>query len=327
MTIVLISFLAFVSIAVLLTFGGAAAGKLWYRKPWPSASTIARDSLTTALISVVITVVISLLLGWTGFLDSQFYRPSSQNYGEHSKLGLSPDDVYFKSQDGTRLHGWFIPSNEPPIGTVIHFHGSDRNISWTIKNSQWLTDVGLNLFVFDYRGYGKSEGEPSAEGIIDDAVAAINHVRSRSEVDPEKLFLWGQSMGGQLAIVAAERAGTEGIRAIVVDATYASHSHHVKDKLAQMGPLWLIQWAAWLTTPDTHAAHKVVDRISPTPLIVVHGLADRGVRPYHGEWLYQAAREPKDFWRVEGAGHLDVLRDSRYRERLVESFEQTLQTR
>ena len=97
---------------MLLTFGGAAAGKLRYRKLWPSASTIARDSLTTALISVVITVVISLLLGWTGFLDSQIYRPSSRDYGEHSKLGLSPDDVYFKSQDGTRLHGWFIPSND-----------------------------------------------------------------------------------------------------------------------------------------------------------------------------------------------------------------------
>jgi len=324
-TSVLISFLAFISIGVVLAIGSATAGKLWFGKPWPAARGLAREIVTTTGISVAITVVISLLLGWTGFLDSQFYRPSSRNYDEHSKLGLSPDDVFFESQDGTRLHGWFIPSDGPPIGTVIHFHGSDRNISWTIRNSHWLTEYGFNLFLFDYRGYGKSEGNPSPIGVVDDAVAAIEYVRSRSEVDPEKLFLWGQSMGGQLAIIAADRVGTEGIKTIVADATYASHAHHVKDKVAQMGPLWLIQWAVWLTTSDTHAAHKVVPRIAPTHLLVIHGLADRGVRPYHGEWLFNAAKEPKDIWRVEGAGHLEVLRDPRYREQLVESFQRSLQ--
>ena len=322
---ILISFLAFIGIAVVITIGSAAAGKLWRGKPWPPARAVVREILTTGGISVVITIVISLLLGWTGFLDSQFYRPSSGDYGEHSKLGLSPEDVFFESQDGTRLHGWFIPSNDPPVGTLIHFHGSDRNISWTIRNSHWLTEHGFNLFLFDYRGYGRSEGRPSPTGVVDDSVAAIDFVRSRPEVDTDKLLLWGQSMGGQLAIVAANRAGTEGVKAIVADATYASHSHHVKDKVAQMGPLWLIQWAVWLTTPDTNAAYKVVDRIGPTHLLVVHGLADQGVRPYHGEWLYSAAQEPKDIWRVEGAGHLEVLRDAQYQEQLVETLVRALQ--
>ena len=237
---------------------------------------------------------------------------------------LTQTTCFLKAETGHDCTGGLFLQAAPAVGTVIHFHGSDRNISWTIRNSHWLTEHGYNLFRFDYRGYGKSSGKPSPNGLIDDAVAAIEYVRSRPEVAADRLLLWGQSMGGQLAIVAADRVGTDGIKAIIADATYASHSNHVKDKLAQMGPLWLIQWAVWLTTSDTYAAYTVVPRIAPTHILLVHGLADRGVRPYHSQWLFEAAKEPKEIWLVEGAGHLEVLREPGYREQLVERFQRAL---
>lgn len=318
MTSLSISFFVLISIPVAIAIATAVAGKLRSGKPLPSARVFARESLTSVGITVAVTIGICLVLGWTGFTESQFYRPSTRDFEEHVRLDLAPQDVLFESNDGTNLHGWFIPAEEQPIGTVIHLHGSDRNISYTVKNSHWLAQYGFNVFVFDYRGYGRSEGQPSRRGVVEDAVAAIEHVRSRSEVDPDRVFLWGQSMGGQLAIVAADRVGRVAIRAVVAEATYASYRHHVKDKLAEMGPLWLIQWGAWLVTRDTYAAQDVVGRIAPTPILVIHGTADRGVKPYHSEWLYSAAGEPKDIWRVEGFGHLDVFKDPVYRERLVQ---------
>jgi fermentation-respiration switch protein FrsA (DUF1100 family) len=88
--------------------------------------------------------------------------------------------------------------------------------------------------------------------------------------------------------------------------------------MAQLGPLWLVQWGAWLVTSDDHAAEDVVGRLAPTPILLVHGTADRGVAPYHSDRLFELAGEPKEIWRVEGAGHLDVFSREAYRTRLVE---------
>lgn len=316
MTGLALSFLAVIGLTLALSLAGPAVGRL-RGKPWPPAQSLVRDGLLAVGITVAIVIAISFVLTWTGFGEAQFFRPSARDYGEHTKLGLAPEDVFFESADGTRLHGWFVPAQDSAVGTVVHLHGSDRNITQTIRNSAWLTEHGFNVFAFDYRGYGRSEGEPSRRGVVDDAAAAVGYVRSRPGVDPDALYLWGQSMGGQAAILAADQAGAGGVRGVVAEATYASPSHHVKDKLAQMGPLWLIQWGVWLATSDEPNARGAVGRLAPTPVLIVHGTADRGVRPYHGDWLFEAAGEPRAIWRVEGARHLDVFHDPEYRERLV----------
>jgi hypothetical protein len=103
-------------------------------------------------ITLAITLAICLVLNWTGFLQSQFYRPSADDFGQQKEIGVEPEEVAFKSKDGTHLHGWFIPAAESANtakGTVIQFQGSDRNISFTIRNCHWLRDHGFNVFVFD----------------------------------------------------------------------------------------------------------------------------------------------------------------------------------
>lgn len=310
------SFLVVTAIPVVV-LGSAAIGKRWLGKTTPTRRELIRDALSSAGGTVAIIVAISYALTWAGFSEAQFYRPSRTDYGAQTELGLAPEEVYFESADNTRLHGWFLPAKSDPQGTVIHLHGSDRNISYAVRNSHWLIDHGFHLFCFDYRGYGRSEGQPSREGLLADAVAAIDYVRSRPDKAADKICLWGQSMGGQLAIVAAVGAGFEKVRAVVAEATYASYPLQVKDKVAALGPLWLVQWGVWLATPDTHAAEDIVDRLAPTPLLLVHGTEDRAVLPYHSERLFDAAREPKAIWRVEGVGHLQVFANARFRERLV----------
>lgn len=280
-----------------------------------------KDLLQTCALAVAITVVITLgvsfILKVSGFFDQQFYRPSARSYGVSKELGLQPESVNFDSVDATKLHGWFLRADAEPIGTVICFHGSDRNITYTTGNVHWLTQHGFNVFVFDYRGYGKSGGAPDRKGLVDDSVAAIDYVMTRSGVRPDRLILYGQSMGGQLALNAASIRKNSGIRLVIAEATYARQSYHLSDKFGQLGPLWLVKWAGWLLTSDEFSGEEAIADLQSTPVLLVHGNSDTVVRPYHSERLYDAASGAKEIWRYEGIGHLQIFKERSAQERLV----------
>ncbi|XZE52555.1 alpha/beta hydrolase [Planctomycetaceae bacterium SH139] len=223
----------------------------------------------------------------------------------------------FASADGTMLHGWFLRSEVEPIGTVICFHGSDRNITHTTRNVYWLTERGLNLFVFDYRGYGRSEGEPDRKGLVEDSTAAIDYVMTRSDVRPDRIILYGQSMGGQLALNAASLRKDAGIRLVIAEATYARPSYHLSDKLGQFGPLWLVKWGGWLLTSDEYSGEAAIANLQSTPVLLIHGNSDTAVSPYHSERLFDAATDPKELWQYDRAGHLQIFDEPPHQERLV----------
>ena len=121
-----------------------------------------------------------------------------------SDFAIDFEDVYFMTVDGVRLHGWFIPG-ENNI-TWIWFHGNAGNISHRLENLSLIREyLGVNIFLFDYRGYGWSEGEVSEEGTYRDADAALVHILSRQDVDPAKIVLFGRSMGCAVAVDLAYR--------------------------------------------------------------------------------------------------------------------------
>ena len=291
----------------------------------------------------------------TGFYDASFFRPSSKDYGEISILTCDLREIQFPSADRTQLHGYLLKAMPPPNqtlplpaasgpvdggaeaisgvdpeqnnlprfqpkGTVVHFHGSDRNISFTAKNVAWLTEHGWNVLVFDYRGYGESEGKPDRDGVLADGIAAIEFACSDAELASRPIVLWGQSMGGQLAINAAAISKNERVQCVISEATYSSFSHHVKDKLAGMGPLWLIQWTGWLFTSDSGRALDQVGELE-VPLLLVHGSADKAVAPYHSDWLLEAATGKKDIWRSQGGTHLRVFSTDKNKKLLLDYLE------
>lgn len=283
-----------------------------------------REGFLTVFITTTLTLAITLVICWimsiSGFTNAQFYRPSQRNYGQVEELGLTPEEVNFKSSDGTALHGWFFPAkgDSSPLGTVIHLHGSDRNITYTILNSHWLIERNFNLFVFDYRGYGKSSGKPTREGLIHDAQAAIEVIQAREETAKSPVWLWGQSMGGQLAIVTAAALDGQGLDGVISEATYSTYSEHISDKMSRMGPLWLVHWGLGLVTSDAHSAISAVDQLTNVPLLLIHGDADQAVSPYHSDRLFEKAKGPKEIWRVPGAGHLKVFQEQEYQDRLAQ---------
>ncbi len=246
-----------------------------------------------------------------------FYFPDRVKYDTPERAGLAFESVYFNSADGTQLSGWFIPAtgNTNSVkGTVIHMHGNAQNMSAHWAYADWLPSRGFNLFTFDYRGYGQSQGAPDPKGIFEDAVAALNAMRNRSDIDTQRLFVFGQSLGGMLAIAAAA-ASPEGICAVLAEAPAHSYSAWAEDQMPQLD----------LALDDTYCASSYVAQLAPIPLLLLHSRADRVVPYAHSVALFEAAQEPKQLVTLADGEHNDAMtlrHGTRYQDMLLEFFSQ-----
>ncbi|MDQ0044934.1 alpha/beta hydrolase [Variovorax boronicumulans] len=267
---------------------------------------------------------VPLFLG--GCVQSMFYYPDRVRYETPDALGLRYESVQFQSADGTRLTGWFIPAvgrqknPKEAKGTVVHFHGNAQNMSTHWRFVAWLPKQDYNVFVFDYRGYGESEGEPEPKGVFEDSNAALNYVRSRGDVDAQRLFVFGQSLGGTNAIAVVGSGNRAGVKAAAIESTFYSYSSIANDKLSGAG----------LLVSDGYAASKYVAAISPIPLLLIHGTADHVIPHAHSQRLLADAREPKRLIEVPGAGHLEPMSSPRfgttYQQALADFFDASLRS-
>lgn len=309
-----------IPVSIILMIAGVARLRGSAPGSWRS---IIKDCVIGCAITFAITISCCLLLRLSGFIEMQFCRPSRADFGEVEKQIIEPEELWIETQEGPKLHALIFKPDAEPAGTILHLHGSDANISLTVRNSAWLVEHGYQVVALDYRGFGKSVGKASRVKAIDDAVCALDYLRGSDQFVGQSIVVWGQSMGGQVALQAVARAGVERVAAVVSEATYGSPKWHVKDKLSQMGPLWMVQWAIWLVADDSFAAVNNVDELNEVPLLFVHGEADRVVLPYQSEWLYDEARSNsrKEIWLEPGYGHLKVFSEKSNRKRLVDFFD------
>ena len=272
-------------------------------------------------------LLIPLALVCQGCVGRMFYQPDRVVYDTPDRHGLKYEEVTFASKDGTRLSGWFIPAVGKASGTVVHFHGNAQNMTAHFGFVHWLPAAGFNLFVFDYRGYGKSAGSANRLGLYEDSLAALDYIRSRPGIDQDKLVVLGQSLGGANAIaaVASRPAGT--VRAMAIDSAFASYREIVRDKIGEMPLLALLRTPlASLLIGNDLSPDTFVASIAPTPLLLIHGTADPVVPYSHGQRLFALAREPKQFWTIDGGEHTAAFADpgSVYCQRLVTFFDEAL---
>lgn len=247
-------------------------------------------------------VCLAACLGLVGCAQNLFYQPDNILYDTPNNAGLSFEEVSFPSQDGTQLTGWFIPAKglsdpKQAKGTVIHFHGNAQNISAHWRFAQWLPEHGYNLFAFDYRGYGTSQGSPHVKGVFEDSHAAINYLRQRPDVNPDKLVIFGQSLGGTNAIAAVGSGNKQGIRAVIIESTFSSYSAIASDKVSGAGYLM----------NDDYSAQRFIANISPIPLVLIHGTDDKVIGLHHTQRLFALAGEPKQLIEVPGGGHIQAF--------------------
>ena len=241
------------------------------------------------------------------FADRVFYYPDSRDRGSPADDGLAYEDVFFTSENDLRLHGWFMPATgpSPARGTVLHIHGNAANITGHYAFVRWLPEAGYNVLTFDYRGFGRSEGRVTRDGAVRDAAAALDFLHNRDDVAAERIVVFGQSIGGVVAIVlAADRQGD--IRAVVVDSAFTSHRDIVRFHVSRNPFLTVLAWWFPFMVPKGHDAIDCVSRIAPVPMLFMHGTADRITPSAMSQRLFAAANEPKDLWLIEGMEHTEV---------------------
>ncbi len=246
-----------------------------------------------------------------GCVSRMFYYPDRVMYRTPESMGPGTREVFFESLDGTRLHGWFTPaSTQPARGTVVQFHGNAQNLTAHSGFVDWLPAEGYNLFLFDYRGYGKSEGNPSRQGLFEDGVAALRLVRTFPEVDTNRIAIIGQSLGGTIALAVAGRHPELRGQTLIIDSAFYSYRQIVRDKIKEMPLLSMLRvpLSYWLTNDDL-SPHATIADIAPVPILFIHGTDDLVIPHQHTEMLHAAARDPKKLILIPGGHHLGALQD------------------
>ena len=220
-------------------------------------------------------------------------------------LNLDYEDVVLETSDGMSIHGWFVPG--PSSRVLLYFHGNAGNISHRLHSIRQFNELGLSVFIIDYRGYGKSSGSPSEDGLYLDAEAAWNYLTGERNVAAERIIAFGRSLGGS---VAARIAARHTPAALIVESSFTS-----VPEIAQEVYPWL---PARLLSRFKHATREYVAQ-SVAPLLVVHSRDDEIIPFHHGESIFEAARGPKSFLEIRG-GHNDahVTSAQRYRDGLRE---------
>jgi fermentation-respiration switch protein FrsA (DUF1100 family) len=231
-----------------------------------------------------------------GCENSIIYHPEKYPVGlwDTSKMPLPVQDVWFKAADGVKLHGWYVPSEEA-VATLLFFHGNAGNITHRLENIFFLHHLKLNVFIFDYRGFGRSEGDPDEEGIQLDSQAAYDAVLTQPGVSVDSLFVFGRSLGGVFAAYTASKNPAAGL---ILESTF-TNAVDMADKMMPIIPSWYI--SAELNTQGYVAQLKI-------PKLFIHGTSDTIIPFTLGRELYKAAPQPKEFYSIVGAGHNNTWR-------------------
>jgi fermentation-respiration switch protein FrsA (DUF1100 family) len=250
-----------------------------------------------------------VLAGTSGCVNRMFYYPNSVEYRDPVTMNAPVRDVYFTSSDGTRLHGWFVEATtEPTHGTVVHFHGNAQNLTAHSSFVDWLPGAGFNVFLFDYRGFGRSEGRPSRQGLYDDGIAALQEVRQFPEVDTNRIVILGQSLGGATALAVAGRNPDLRGQALIIDSSFSSYRQIVRDKIRLFPILsWFRVPLSYILISNRYSPDATVADIAPTPILFMHGTADPVIPIRHSQTLFNKAGEPKNSLVIPGGGHCSGL--------------------
>jgi pimeloyl-ACP methyl ester carboxylesterase len=201
-------------------------------------------------------------------------------------------DLEIATDDGERLHGWWIPAAAPAIGHVLLCHGNAGNIGDRVVHAALLTAAGFDVLSFDYRGYGRSTGRPDEHGTYLDARAARDALLRQEGVD-EVIYL-GESLGGAIALALACEHPPTGL---ILQSTFTS--------VRAMARLHY-PFIPRALVPEAYPSLRIV-RDLRTPLLVLHGSEDSIVPLMEGEALFEAAPEPKRIEVFAGAGHNDMV--------------------
>jgi fermentation-respiration switch protein FrsA (DUF1100 family) len=294
---------------------------------------LALFTLATLLVGAL-GLTLALSLRYAYVYTHPLRYPISGSPADH---GLAYEPVTFSSADGLLLAGWFVlAGGEQGNGAaIILCHGFGGTREEMLPEATILARHGYSSLLFDFRGHGESKGNQVTLGHdeVQDVQGGVVYLLTRSEVDPNRIGILGHSMGGATVIRAA--AQTPEIHAVVTEGAYASLADTIANDFTTFTGLPRFPFAPlavtlgeWQTGLDIERVQPVDDiaRISPRPVLLIHGLADAAIPPENGRRLYQAAGEPKSLWQPEGVGHVTAVRHQpdEFEKRVIAFFDEAL---
>jgi fermentation-respiration switch protein FrsA (DUF1100 family) len=228
----------------------------------------------------------------------QIYYPMRAIEMTPEDIGLKYEDVFFEASDGVRLNGWFIEA-ENSRGVVLFCHGNAGNISHRLDSILLLLRMDLDVFIFDYRGYGRSRGFTTEKGTYLDATAAYEYLSRERSIPPGRVVLFGRSIGGNVAIDLASKVK---VACLVSESAFSSIEDMAKSIYGVRPPRWLL---------SNH--FDAVSRIKKVgiPKLIIHSRDDEIVPFKQGRELFDAATDPKEFFELAGSHNEGFLRSGR----------------
>ncbi|HWP94872.1 MAG TPA: alpha/beta hydrolase [Gammaproteobacteria bacterium] len=253
------------------------------------------------------------------------FQPLREHRFDPAQAGIVYEEEWFESEDGVRLHGWFLPAPHEPHGAVLFLHGNAENISTHINSVWWLPQAGYDVLLFDYRGYGKSEGQATLAGLHLDAQAALRRLLAREAERTDRIAVFGQSLGAAIAVSMLARAPeSRRVRALAVEGIFPEYRAIARDKMAGF----------WLTAPFNRLLAYTFDnrfkpgeditRLPRLPLLVIAGTHDPIVPAVYGRRFHAMAPQPKTYWEIPHIPHIGAFLAPARRARFVRWLEEAM---
>ena len=246
----------------------------------------------TTKFGLIVAVLLGGIIMWDRLVDGMIFHPSPGADLRPEQVGLVGEDVFLETQDGVRIHGFWLPA-EGATRAVLFLHGNAGNASHRLPNAAELVRLGAHVLLLDYRGYGLSEGRPSEAGVYDDARAGLAHLLETRSLEEERIVVFGRSLGGAVAVDLVQDREVAGL---ILESTFTSVADMARGLLPPAAPFVGGRFDSESKIADLRA-----------PLLFFHGDRDEIV-PYRlGQKLFEAAPEPKTFETLHGAGHNNTV--------------------
>jgi len=248
-----------------------------------------------------------IFIFWARYIERHnLYFPMKEIFNTPEIISLPFEEVFLVTADGKNLHGWFVPGDKARY-TVLFLHGNGGNISHRLEKIALLHNLNLNVFIFDYRGYGKSTGSPSEAGLYKDADSAYEYLVKKKNIPQDNIILYGESLGGAVAIDLALR---KNIKALITEDAFSS----VRDMARVVYPFI----PSFIISNKFDSVSKIKN--VPSRKLIIHSIDDEIVPFRLGEKLYNEAAHPKEFLKLRGAHNTAFLDSEKAFAEGIESF-------
>lgn len=253
-----------------------------------------------------------------------FYYPSKKMFVDPKTFKLEYEPIEFEVKlnnkekaEPDRLLAWYFKGKSkkdcPSKPLIVFLHGNAENISTHFFQLAWVTEIGADLLIFDYPGYGQSMGEATRENIQRATVQVLDEVLGATQppFKDKRVVLYGQSLGGTILLGALPKLKSlTNVKHIVIESSFASYQRIARRKLANFWLSWPFQWLPYVAVSDRYSIDDSYAALKLPPLTFIHGEQDQVVSLLEGQELFALLPEPKEFWSVPKAGHLHPMHPS-----------------